>query len=197
MKRLLLLTCLFSITSASFAQINKGQWLVGGNISYSTSKNDVTNTKHRITNFQISPNAGYFIIDKLAVGARVNLSRVKNEVEQNVYTESTNNGISLSPFVRYYFLPKAQKINLFADAGYAYGRSKYTTELIGRVPQSGTSTLKGDFHSYYISAGPALFLTPKTAIELTLNYNYSKQKDYEYSNKGFMAGIGVQIHLGK
>ena len=56
MKRLLLLTCLFSITSASFAQINKGQWLVGGNISYSTSKNDVTNTKHRITNFQISPN---------------------------------------------------------------------------------------------------------------------------------------------
>lgn len=199
MKQLLLLTVMVSISSLSFAQINKGQWLAGGNASFSSDKQeleaDYTVSRNRVTTLQFSPNAGYFITDKLAIGARINLSRIKNEVEQGSYSESTNLGVSLSPFVRYYFLPKSEKLNLFADAGYAYGRTKLTNKYIATVPTTTSSTSKGSSNGYYISAGPAIFITPNTAIELTLSYNYSKQKDYDYKSKGFMTGIGFQIHF--
>lgn len=197
MKHLLLLTILFSITSAAFSQINKGQWLLGGNASFSTDKNNGGISKDRSTTFQLSPNAGYFISDKLAVGARISFLRDKNEIEYGSYTEITNTNVSLSPFVRYYFLPKSEKLNLFADAGYLYGRTKNAYEGIYVGQPSNSYTSKGTSHGYQVSAGPVIFLNPNTAVELTLSYNYQKQKDYDYTNKGFMAGIGFQIHLGK
>lgn len=198
MKHLLFLTILFSVTTAAFSQINKGQWLIGGNASFSTDKDNSSISKDRSTTFQLSPNAGYFVSDKLAVGARINFMSDKNEVEYGSYTEATNTSVSLSPFVRYYFLPKTEKLNLFADAGYVYGRIKNTYKGIysGGIP--GTDiTSKGTTHGYHISAGPVIFLNPNTAVELTLSYNYQKQKDYDYTNKGFMAGVGFQIHFGK
>lgn len=195
MKHLLLLTILFSITTASFSQINKGQWLIGGNASFSTDKENGGIVKDRSTAFQLSPNAGYFVSDKLAVGARINFLRDKNEIEYGSYTETSNSSISLSPFVRYYFLPKSEKLNLFADAGYLYGRTKNKYEGIYAVQPSNSLTSKGTTRGYHISAGPVIFLNPSTAVELTLSYNYQKQKDYDYTNKGFMAGIGFQIHF--
>lgn len=130
MKHLLFLTILFSVTTAAFSQINKGQWLIGGNASFSTDKDNSSISKDRSTTFQLSPNAGYFVSDKLAVGARINFMSDKNEVEYGSYTEATNTSVSLSPFVRYYFLPKTEKLNLFADAGYVYGRIKNTYKFI-------------------------------------------------------------------
>ena len=197
MKHLLLLTVLFSITTAAFSQINKGQWLIGGNASFSTDKDNVGISKDRSTTLLLSPNVGYFISDKLAVGARVNFLSDKNEVEFGSYTETSNTAVSLSPFVRYYFLPKTEKMNLFADAGYSYGRTRNTSKGIYAGMPSSSYTSKGTTHGYHISAGPVIFLNPNTAVELTLSYNYQKQKDYDYTNKCFMAGIGFQIHFGK
>jgi opacity protein-like surface antigen len=194
MKQTLLLTFLVIICTVSFAQINKGQWLVGGATSFSTNKNDGPYTNRKTSDLKFSPNAGYFINDKLAIGARINLTRTKDESKVEPNLESTTTSINLSPFVRYYFLPKTEKLNVFADAGYDYGRAKYK-QTVSSAP-GGTLTSKGTSHGYSISAGPSLFLTPNTAVELTLSYNYSKQKDYDYTNKGFMTGIGFQIHLG-
>ena len=201
MKRLLLLTMLFTITSASFSQINKRQWFSGGNASFSSGKNEIWSenwiaSTNKSTTLQLSPNVGYFIADKLAVGARVNLKTVENKVRdlEGGYDFSSTE-VSLSPFFRYYFLPRAEKLNLFADAGYSYGNRKYTYS--SAYSNSEPSTRKATTNGYYISAGPAIFLTPNTALELTLGYNYSKQKDFDNSDRNFMVGVGFQIHLGK
>jgi opacity protein-like surface antigen len=198
MKRLLLLTCLVSITSASFSQINKGQWLIGGNASFSSDKKDLPAangiTKYNLTAFQLSPNAGYFITDKLAAGARISLASFKSEYDNVAWTEWTEtlNTVSLSPFIRYYFLPKTERLNLFADAGYTYGRVKSTSKF-----STNSNTSKATTNGYYISAGPAIFLTQNTALELTLSYNYSKQNNHVNNDRKFMVGVGFQIHLGK
>jgi hypothetical protein len=201
MKRFLLLICLFSINSASFSQINKGQWLMGGNASFSSSKGYVIesgsptgSTNGKSTTLQLSPNAGYFITDKLAAGARVSLTSFETKSPNDVFDISSTQ-VSLSPFVRYYFLPKTEKLNLFADAGYAYGRSKNTSKVSIPGTPSSNSTSKGTSNGYYISVGPAIFLNPNTALELTLSYNYNKLKDLDNTGKSFLVGVGFQINL--
>jgi hypothetical protein len=201
MKRLLLLTCLVSITSASFSQINKGQWFMGGNAGFNSTNDKGSSMYGKIksTSLQLSPGVGYFITDKLAAGARISLVNYKEKQKiPNGNFEHSYTQVILSPFVRYYFLPKTEKLNLFADAGYTYGKIKlkemyYIPPIVGDL----SYMPEGRTNGYYISAGPAIFLTPHTALELTLSYNYNKHKDYNFSKSSFMAGIGFQIHLGK
>ena len=59
--------------AAAFSQIKIGQYLLGGNISFESTKqqNDINST-FQSNDFDIAPNIGYFIVDKLAGGVRLN-----------------------------------------------------------------------------------------------------------------------------
>ena len=182
MKKLLIAFSMIVSVSTVSAQINKGQWLVGGNAGFTSSKDG----DYKTSTVQFSPNVGYFFINNLAGGLRLNVSSEKNKF--NDY-ETTETGTSIAPFVRYYFLPAAQKVNVFADASYSFGSMKYKEE--------GEEDQKANVNGFTISAGPAIFLTPNTALELTLGYNSSKIEDAEESTGTFLFGVGFQIHLGK
>jgi hypothetical protein len=160
------------------------------------------------------PGAGYFIWDKLAIGLRagVNHSNAKYVLEGNnvtylfMDTRSKATSLSVSPFVRYYLLPAPSKVNVLADAGYIYGKTKERTESFQIYSQPGgmpsesvsMSTTKDDSHSFSISAGPAFFLNPKVSLEVTAGYLFSdfggvtNKKD-----NSFIAGLGFQVHLSK
>ena len=57
MKKVLFAAFLLVSSNAIFAQINKGQWLVGGQVNYTSSKyGDEDDSKN--TQFEISTNAG-------------------------------------------------------------------------------------------------------------------------------------------
>src|SRR3989337_2214932 len=89
MKRTLSVLMAFLVfTLAASAQTEKGSWLVGGNVEVNTAEDD--------TQIDFSPNAGYFLLDNLAVGARVGLNYRKQET-----TKTTSLGFG--PFARYYF----------------------------------------------------------------------------------------------
>ena len=184
---LLILVAFFSAFSA-FSQINKGQFLVGGSGSFSS--NDQNNVKS--TSVTLSPNAGYFFLNKLAGGVDLTLH---NSVSKAGTEKNTMNGYGISPFVRYYVLPASNKINLFAEAsyGWAKGKNKYLTH------QAYTTTA----NSYSFSAGPAFFITPNLALEISAGYtqNEYRAKDNGFTSKSkeklFQAGVGFQIHLGK
>lgn len=178
MKKVVILFAVITVAASSFGQINKGQFLVGGNVSFESQKSgDDDNSK--TTSFQFSPNAGYFFINNLAGGARVSFSTFKEE------GEDAFNSFLFAPFVRYYFLPAAQKVNILADASYGLGSMK-----------------QGDsesFNQFSVAAGPVVFLSPHTALEFTLQYRSAGGDAYGGDDRlnSFGVNAGFQIHLGK
>ena len=177
MKKVLFAAFLLVSSNAIFAQINQGQFLVGGNAGFNAYKRGDA----KVTSFHVSPNVGYFFIDKLAGGLRLNLSSDKAKGAEDAYT-----AFGIAPFARYYFLDAAQKVNVFADASYGFDKEG------GDDKESG--------NQYTISAGPAIFLSPNTALEFALYYNSKGGDLYENiagdRENNFGLSIGFQIHLG-
>lgn len=181
MRKLFFATLFVGSVSAAFSQgnIKKGDWMLGGDAGFTSQKQG----DYKTTSFNLSPDAGYFFIDNFAGGLRVSVSSSKTEYNS---VDNKNTGYELAPFVRYYFLPATQKVNLFADASFGLGQNKYT---------SGTIENKTNFTNLGIKAGPAIFITPATALEIALGYNSSKIKDVDDRENQFGISFGFQIHI--
>ncbi|HSC39394.1 MAG TPA: outer membrane beta-barrel protein [Chitinophagaceae bacterium] len=175
MKKVLLAAIVLMSAQAGFSQISQGQWLVGGTAGFASEKQGSAKS----TNITISPNAGYFFIDHFAGGLRVNFTSDKPS------GVSATSVFTVAPFVRYYFLPTGQQVNIFADGEYGFGSYK---------PGGGSSA---SLNEYKISAGPAIFLTPSAALEFALYYGSAGGKAYGTDRQNtFGLNIGFQIHLG-
>lgn len=178
MKKIVLAVMTLTIGLGSFSQVNKGQWLVGGSANLDFSKQG-NNDDSKVTSVSISPDAGYFFINQLAAGARVSFTSVKEKSQENAATS-----FLFAPFVRYYFMQSTQKVNIFADASYGFGSMKF-----------GESE---SFNQFAFSAGPAVFLSPNTALELTLQYRSAGGDVYGDDRlNDFGVNVGFQVHLGK
>lgn len=183
---ILIFTVLLAGYTAS-AQINKGQFLVGGNAAFSSNDN----TGQKTSQLNLSPNVGYFFINKLAGGVKLNLGYNKSEMYG---VKNTGSNYGISPFVRYYFLPASSKVNLIAEASYGWGRSK------DKAPDF---TTKSTYNGYSFLVGPTFFITPNIAIEVTGGYTGNRYRDKSENlninskskERLFQAGIGFQIHL--
>ena len=176
MKKVLFAALMTIAVQGVFAQVNKGQWLAGGNVGFSSEKWGDADA-NKVTRFNFSPNAGYFFIDQLAGGLRVTFESEKAKSDDKA--EST---LIIAPFARYYFLPAVQKVNIFADASYGFG-------------STGTDD-KSSLSGFSIAAGPAIFLTPNTALEFTVGYQSYKVEDIDDRKNSFGVNIGFQVHLG-
>ncbi|BAV10383.1 Outer membrane protein beta-barrel domain-containing protein [Filimonas lacunae] len=182
MKKVLLFASILFAGVAANAQINKGQWLAGGTLGFSSSKAGDNKT----TNINLNPNAGYFVINNLAVGleADYGYSKYKTKVAGADFSTKTTS-IGAAPFVRYYVLPTAQKTNVFVHGAYAFGSTK----------SDDASSVS--FNAFKFAAGPAFFLTPSVALEASVYYQSQKAKyDAERTNT-FGLAVGFQVHLGK
>jgi hypothetical protein len=76
-------------------------------------------------------------------------------------------------------------VNVFADASYGFGSMK-----------DGDSE---SFNQFAFMAGPAIFLTPNTALEFALQYRSEGGDAYGGDDRlnNFGINVGFQIHLGK
>lgn len=188
MKIFILLSLLLIITTTSFTQIKKGQFLVGGNFNFESTKNENSiNSTYESNNFFVSPNIGYFIIDKMAGGLRINIGSY-NFKSENVVTHQTNS--SISPFLRYYFLPLPKKVNAFIDVSYIHTKTKWSSDSNPGYYEKA--------RGYYLSAGPSIFLTEQVALEFTLGYKHTNSDNFGNTKVNvFSSGLGLQIHIGK
>lgn len=189
---LLFLITFFSFTS--YGQLTKGNWLVGGTGNFLSSKNTYTSptfssSSDRI-DIKISPNIGYFIIDKLGVGLKTSFSKSKGQVIGSGGQINTNeNRFEFGPFVRYYFLEADKSYNILTDINYQYGFYWFTPT-------------KGNITTFSASVGSVIFFNSSVGLEFLLGY-YSRKEviqqngDIINQQKGFQAGIGFQIHLEK
>lgn len=183
--RSLLTFLLITQSLGGFSQIQKGQWIIGGNAAFSYYKYYSTRTSA----FSISPATGYFFLNRLAGGIRLGYDAEFNSFQSG--GRSRESFISLIPFIRYYFLPYEGKVNFFLDGGYGYswGKDKNFTQPDFK------------YHSKIISikTGPAVFLNERTALEITLGYNHSVKGALgdTLGINSFQIGVGFQIHIGK
>jgi len=185
MKFFILSSLSLILTNMAMSQINKGEFLVGGNISFESLKNDGVNVvSYKTTTFFASPNIGYFIIPKFVGGLRLNFSVYKSN------TPVTWTNISPSPFLRYYLLSQKQKINVLVDASYINVKSK------SRIQNSPAPIEKTN--GYNISVGPSIFLNEHVALEFLLSYKQTKVENIgDNKTTTLNSGLGLQIHLGK
>lgn len=191
MKKILLsVIVLFSVCTL-FAQINKGQYMVGGSFSFKYDNGSYGDDLH-VQTFNGIPKVGYFFSDKLAGGLNISLTFYKNSSNGTTFTKSF--GYSVSPFVRYYVLPASNRFNVFAEGSYGWGRATSHQLLYGKD--------KYNTQSYSFSAGPVFFVTPNVAIEFNVGYYNNSVRDEKPATgkvitKGIQTGLGLQVHLGR
>jgi hypothetical protein len=90
----------------------------------------------------------------------------------------------ISPFVRYYFLAPAQKVNVFADASYGFGSLNDGYNSSQSINQ------------YSFAAGPVVFLSSNTALEFVLAYSSFGGENSISRSSSLGFNIGFQVHLG-
>lgn len=179
-------TILFVIVFACFhpavAQINKGQFLIGGDMSYRSQKIHL-GSQDRLKQFLLNANAGYFVINKLALGLRTGIITSSFKIEsQDVHNRSTS--LTVAPFARYYFLQVKPKWNVFADAAYVTGSDKSKNANL-------TVTQRSSFTGYDVKAGPVYFINKHVALELTAGIQHRSN----IQENIFVSAFGLQVHL--
>ena len=195
MKFYTLLFLSFLFTSYSFAQLDKGTFLLGGNGSfykYDGKYNAVNNNNTiKATDIKINASVGYFLIDKFVLGLRPSFSFNKGKLSTSSLVVSTTQ-FMVGPFSRYYFLEKDKQFNILLDAAYLFGTNSYPLANTG----------KGIINELSISAGLEAFFNTTVGVEFLVGYK-SKYEDIKgitgYSDKknGINVSIGFQIHLEK
>ncbi|MES2893192.1 MAG: outer membrane beta-barrel protein [Bacteroidota bacterium] len=188
MKTFLLSFFLLCLSIPGYTQTTKGNFLVGGKINFESVKDkNYYSPDYASTNFIFSPNIGYFIVDNIAGGFRLDLGAYNSG---NRLVETRYRTTSISPFLRCYFLPVQRKVNAFLDAGYLYQKTRW------RNLQSPEYVEKS--HGFSIMAGPAIFLSKQIAVEFTVGFKHTKLNAFEATRSNtFNSGVGLQIHLGK
>ncbi len=133
--------------SAKGVTFQNGDMFLEGSIKISTGGEE--------DYYGFSPKFGYFLNDKVAVGAKLSYESIENEAE-----DSKVNVFGVGAFARYYFLELDKKrFKAFGEAGLGFGRNK--TELEGVEDTDNSVTAD-------ISIGLNYFITKNIAVTFTL-----------------------------
>jgi outer membrane protein len=180
----------------AFAQFEQGTMLVGGDfgVEFTTSKTKFdgqTETNGKYTEFSLSPNFGYFVIDNLAVGANLGLSMSSYKPE-GFDGKSTGTSLTFGPFVRYYFPMK-----IFLQGSVGIGTMKSKDDFGGDVDEE-----KFSLFGTQLGAGYAIMLNDNVALEPMVGFQSLAQKnkttgepEYKNVDSGLFLRLGFQIYL--
>lgn len=179
MKKLILVILLAFIPNLMHSQISKGDYLLGGSIylGYVDGRNELNGVTAEARQFGlgINPTAGYFIIDKLAIGSSLNYYYTYSFDSKNSY-----NSVGIGPYLKYYFLEKEKNINIFSHLS-------YNIDIIEDFDNSS--------HNFKVGAGPIFFINKNIAIETGIYYNYNKYLNSRTHN--IYMGAGFSLHLDR
>lgn len=188
---LFLLAGLFTCCTLQLtAQTEKGSLLLGGSTNLSpasagfrfskstaTLSNGTTLFDTKSYGLNISPSAGYFFADNLAVGMSLGIGF--NGYKSGNSDTEWENTLSFSPYVRYY-VPLSNKVKPYAEAGFSFFSTKSAFD--NDDERSGSRGVGGGL-------GTAFFIGPKASLDLLLNYNYLFSND-----ETILSGSQVRIN---
>jgi hypothetical protein len=179
---------------ASYGQLTKNTWLVGGSGSLYSYNEDFTSTNTnftaKYTSIDITAGVGYFVIEKLASGLRPYLSSFKGESLGG--GRNDNIKLAIGPFLRYYFLKPDKLFNILGDVSYQFG-----------INNDKASNDRGKFNIFSFMGGVEAFFNSSVGIEVLVGYSQknitieNSLSSLNSSKKGFQTSIGFQFHLEK
>jgi hypothetical protein len=151
----------------------------GGTISmyYTGQKYENSDEKISQTIFRIAPKAGYFLTDRIAVGAQAGVDVSYEKLEDDNIRKITESEIFLAPFARYYLT--SGTVGFFAEGSLNVGiggiKRTYDYE------EGDDETEKGNITSLSLGISPGIYyyIKPKIALELSLGwlgFDYRKEK---------------------
>ncbi|TAH12255.1 MAG: hypothetical protein EAZ12_02660 [Sphingobacteriia bacterium] len=172
------------IINTAKGQLTKGNWLVGGNISFNSETNKSANSSQSSAyTVEINPTIGYFFTNKFATGVKSGI-RLRGVKGTGTSVYSKYNNFNIGPFLRYYCLPIDNRINLLVEGLYQFG-------LEG---DKNANTSKNNFS---FSAGPVIYFNSSIGLEFIMSYSSYKFNGIEGRNSNIQIGIGIQAHLIK
>lgn len=182
-KVFVLISVLAAFTGFVNGQITKGNWIVGGTVSYSyiNYKSENFAPPHSAYALKIMPNTGYFIKDKLCTGIRVAISKTGSK-SSGTSTFSKYTDFNIGPFARYYMLSSEKNINFLAEANYLYG---FEGAKAGHTSKN----------TFVFSAGPVVYFNTSVGLEFLVSYSTYKFSEVKGSNGIIQIALGVQVHL--
>jgi hypothetical protein len=163
MKQLTFFAIAWLVCMSVMAQPAGGKFFIGGHFSlYGTvdkSKNGNTTQKDGSTTyFTIMPLAGYFLNDRVAVGAAIGFDSQIDKNSQSTIEKTTASKVVFSPFGRYYLICGRGGIFAEASMGISVGKNKtYTSDVVDTENVMDFSAL--------LSPGVYYYVTPKIALE--------------------------------
>lgn len=143
------------LNSAKGITFQKGDMFLEGSIKISTGgTNDY---------YGLSPQFGYFLNDKIAIGGKLSFSsnEVKNASEESTEVIGTKtNQFGIGAFARYYFLELASKrFKAYSELGLGYGHNKTEINSYSNTSNSVTAD---------VNVGLNYFFTKNLAVSFTL-----------------------------
>ena len=187
---------LLFLSSIAFAQVEKGKWFVAGysnfglDIGKNKSKSGGTTTEnYKYSDFYFSPEAGYFVIDKLVTGLFLDFDRYTEKYEDGDKDFDTK--IIIGPFVRFYIM-EYKKLWPYAEGRVGFGSEKFTNNY------DSDYTPKWSYLTTKLGAGATYDYDAWT--DKTDYPNGSKQMSSETESTekygSFEMNIGVVVTLG-
>ena len=181
-----------AFSAATYAQTEKGNWMVGSDLSFSYESTKVTISEKRgnttierdgTTNtFKFIPNVNYFVINNLAVGLGLEYQHEKTKGASDA-----TNTFAIAPNAHYYF-PIGGKLAPFVGAkvGHAW-RSEGSNDS-----QKSRGFLFG------VKGGIAYFVNEGAALTGYVGYDQMNLKNKVNTNNSekygkFGVGIGVAL----
>ena len=195
MRNILVTLVLLTLVSAGVqAQTEKGRWTAGaqvGNLRYSGN-----NVQYRSRNFSgsLSPSAGYFVANNLAVGVSLPVTYTRNYsiIPGNVNNDASGFNIELSPFVRYYVGSAKLRPFLNASVGFQHLWSVYkgfgTTE---------TQRYDAGYTTYSAGGGVAYFINNTVSLDASLTYANYLGGAPNPTRSSIGLNIGFRLFFGK
>ena len=156
--------------AASQAQVQKGDWLLGGTFSFYTSSSNNGSTTNTGSNSNLNPELGLAVTSNSIVGLLGGFST--STTKDNSGNKMTNNSYSAGLFWKRLFSIN-DKVGWFGDLSGSYDHSKYTTtSMLG-------SKQEASANGFSASLSPGVYYKPGRKIFLTagiggLSYNHSR-----------------------
>ena len=131
--------------------------------------------KTKTTHYTFNPKIGYFLSDKVAVGASLGFG--KGSVESDaIGADITGTKLYAGAFARYYFLELGNRFKTYAEVGVGYQEGK-----VSSIKYKETGFVAG------IDLGFNYFVTEKLAVSFALG-NVFSYKNYDMKEDGTKLG---------
>ncbi|UOQ73605.1 outer membrane beta-barrel protein [Hymenobacter cellulosilyticus] len=193
MKKLFATSVLLAAATTVFAQTEKGSLMVGtslSQLSYNTARGGYA----KEFSIGITPTVGFFVVNRLALGAEVNLAYSLLRYKDYASTKSNVFDYRVAPFARYYVV-EAEKHKFFGQA--SYGITGFTARTTDELQNSFERKSKGDYRTLGVSVGYDYFISPMVALEVQPYYRRNSTQLQGTGINNWGISVGFQIFFPK